>query len=163
MPLDLPKNTLLPQELLWRLTRNSNVLQDILPGGVGPGQISKTLSTDALSLKCHHALKDSSAQGLCIFTDAQAPRVRRDIKCHLSTLLISLVQFSAPAQTAIWGSLGAQPRLQQSPTGRRGPRLCRVPACSSHPEFVPSMDAPCSPGPRHSDGCYNYIQKGDQT
>lgn len=145
VPLDLPKNTLLPKELLWRLTRYSNVLQDILPGGVGPGQISKTLSTDALSLKCHHALKDSSAQ-------------KHRLPGFGGTLNVIFQPYSC-----LCCSFLLRPREPSAAACRRGPRLCRVPACCSRPEFLPSMDAPCSPGPHHSDGCYNYIQKGDQT
>ena len=57
LPLETPKNILLPKELLWRLTKYSKVLRVILTGRVGRAQISKKISTDALSIKCHHLSK----------------------------------------------------------------------------------------------------------
>lgn len=57
LPLEPPKNILLPKELLWRFTKYSKVLWVILTGRVGRAQISKKISTDALSIKCHHLSK----------------------------------------------------------------------------------------------------------
>lgn len=68
----------------------SNVLQAILTGRVGTVQISKKISTDALSIKCHCVLKNGLTRGFCIFTEPQNLRVRRDLKCHLFQLYSSL-------------------------------------------------------------------------
>ena len=65
-------------------------------------QISKKISTDALSIKCHHVLKDSLTQGFCIFMEPQNLKVRRTLKCHLFQRYSSLgCSYLALAGTSI--------------------------------------------------------------
>lgn len=52
--------------------KGAYVLQVIFAGGVGTVQISKKISTDALSIKCRHVFKDSLTRSFRIFTDPQS-------------------------------------------------------------------------------------------